>query len=87
MEVKFHLPGLRQNYPLNMLILSLMEQKPEFSGRAFRSRLSSANFRHPSGTVADPPTTTNAMLIMCGTLSKTLMRREFPCGIPIPICC
>lgn len=29
MEVKFHLPGLRQNFPLNMLIVSLMKQKPE----------------------------------------------------------
>ncbi|MCM1569748.1 MAG: hypothetical protein NC081_09930 [Roseburia sp.] len=30
MEVKFHLPGLRQNYPLNMLVLSLLEQHPEY---------------------------------------------------------
>ena len=30
MEVNFHLPGLRQNYPLNMLIVSLLEQKPEW---------------------------------------------------------
>lgn len=40
MEVKFHLPGLRQNYPLNMLILSLMEQKPEF----FREGIQIASF-------------------------------------------
>ena len=40
MEVKFHLPGLRQNYPLNMLILSLMEQKPEF----FRKGIQIASF-------------------------------------------
>ena len=30
MEVKFHLPGLRGNYPLNMLLLSLLEQRPDF---------------------------------------------------------
>ncbi|MCQ2539157.1 MAG: hypothetical protein MJ114_01780 [Acetatifactor sp.] len=30
MEVNFHLPGLRQNYPLNMLIVSLLKSKPEF---------------------------------------------------------
>ncbi len=28
-EAKFHLPGLRQNYPLNMLAISMYEQKPE----------------------------------------------------------
>ena len=30
MEVNFHLPGLRQNYPLNMLLVSLYEQNPEY---------------------------------------------------------
>ena len=30
MEVNFHLPGLRYNYPLNMLILSLLKQKPDY---------------------------------------------------------
>lgn len=29
MTVKFHLPGLRHNYPLNMLLVSLLEQYPE----------------------------------------------------------
>lgn len=29
MAVKFHLPGLRHNYPLNMLLVSLLETKPE----------------------------------------------------------
>ncbi|MBQ7954452.1 MAG: hypothetical protein IJ282_01760 [Lachnospiraceae bacterium] len=29
MSVKFHLPGLRYNYPLNMLLLSLLEKYPE----------------------------------------------------------
>lgn len=40
MEVKFHLPGLRQNYPLNMLIVSLLEQKPEY----FREGIRIASF-------------------------------------------
>ncbi len=40
MEVKFHLPGLRQNYPLNMLTLSLLEQKPEY----FREGIKIASF-------------------------------------------
>ena len=40
MEVNFHLPGLRYNFPLNMLILSLMEQKPEW----FREGLKIASF-------------------------------------------
>jgi len=30
MEVRFHLPGLRQNYPLNMLMVSLFESRPEY---------------------------------------------------------
>lgn len=30
MEVRFHLPGLRQNYPLNMLLLSMLEKKPQY---------------------------------------------------------
>lgn len=30
MVVKFHLPGLRQNYPINMLVVSLLKQKPEW---------------------------------------------------------
>ena len=40
MEVNFHLPGLRQNYPLNMLIVSLLEQKPEW----FREGIKIASF-------------------------------------------
>ena len=40
MEVKFHLPGLRGNYPLNMFMLSLLEQKPEF----FREGVKIASF-------------------------------------------
>lgn len=40
MEVRFHLPGLRQNYPLNMLIVSLLEQKPEY----FREGIRIASF-------------------------------------------
>lgn len=30
MKARFHLPGLRYNYPLNMFWLSMMEQHPEF---------------------------------------------------------
>lgn len=40
MEVKFHLPGLRQNFPLNMLMVSLLEQKPE----RFREGVKFASF-------------------------------------------
>lgn len=40
MEVRFHLPGLRQNYPLNMLLVSLLEQKPEY----FREGIQIASF-------------------------------------------
>lgn len=40
MEVRFHLPGLRQNYPLNMLVLGLLEQKPEY----FREGVKIASF-------------------------------------------
>ena len=40
MEVKFHLPGLRQNYPLNMLVLSMLKQKPEW----FREGVQIASF-------------------------------------------
>lgn len=40
MEVQFHLPGLRQNFPLNMIILSLLEQKPEY----FREGVKIASF-------------------------------------------
>lgn len=40
MEVKFHLPGLRQNYPLNMLLVSMYEQRPEY----FREGVRIASF-------------------------------------------
>lgn len=40
MEVKFHLPGLRQNYPLNMLFLSLLRTKPDI----FRDGVKIASF-------------------------------------------
>lgn len=30
MEVKFHLPGLRRNYPINMLFASLLREHPEY---------------------------------------------------------
>lgn len=40
MEVNFHLPGLRQNFPLNMLFLSLLETKPE----VFREGVKIASF-------------------------------------------
>lgn len=40
MEVNFHLPGLRYNYPLNMLIVSLLEQNPEY----FREGVRIASF-------------------------------------------
>ncbi|MCI5953793.1 MAG: hypothetical protein MRZ49_04295 [Lachnospiraceae bacterium] len=40
MEVKFHLPGLRQNYPLNMTILSMLEKRPQY----FREGVKIASF-------------------------------------------
>ena len=40
MEVRFHLPGLRQNFPLNMLTLSLMKTKPQL----FREGIRIASF-------------------------------------------
>ena len=39
-KVKFHLPGLRYNFPLNMFWLSLMEQHPEY----FREGVEIASF-------------------------------------------
>ena len=30
LPVRFHLPGLRYNYPLNMFWVSMMEQHPEY---------------------------------------------------------
>lgn len=40
MAVKFHLPGLRYNYPLNMLFLSLLRKHPEY----FREGVEIASF-------------------------------------------
>lgn len=40
MIVNFHLPGLRQNYPLNMLILNLLKTKPDW----FREGVRIASF-------------------------------------------
>ena len=40
MEVNFHLPGLRQNYPLNMLVLSMLKLKPDW----FREGVRVASF-------------------------------------------
>lgn len=40
MAVKFHLPGLRYNYPLNMLLLSMLKTYPEY----FREGVEIASF-------------------------------------------
>lgn len=40
MKIRFHLPGLRYNYPLNMMFLSLKKQRPEY----FRENLEIASF-------------------------------------------
>lgn len=40
MEVWFHLPGLRQNYPLNMMLLSMLEKRPRY----FREGVKIASF-------------------------------------------
>lgn len=40
MKAKFHLPGLRYNYPLNMTLLNMMKQCPEF----FRPEAEIASF-------------------------------------------
>lgn len=40
MEVNFHLPGLRQNFPLNMLFVSMQEASPHF----FRDGVRIASF-------------------------------------------
>lgn len=40
MKVKFHLPGLRHNFPLNMLLVSLLETRPE----CFRDDVEIASF-------------------------------------------
>ena len=29
-EAKFHLPGLRKNFPLNMMVINLLETDPEW---------------------------------------------------------
>lgn len=39
-KVRFHLPGLRYNYPLNMMLLSMMKKYPHF----FRENLEIASF-------------------------------------------
>lgn len=40
MKVRFHLPGLRYNYPLNMMLLSMLKTYPEF----FREGLEIGSF-------------------------------------------
>ena len=40
MKVRFHLPGLRYNFPLNMMLLSMMEKYPHF----FREGLEIGSF-------------------------------------------
>lgn len=40
MEVNFHLPGLRQNYPVNMLVLSMLKLEPDW----FREGVRVASF-------------------------------------------
>lgn len=39
-KVKFHLPGLRYNYPLNMFWLNMMKQYPHY----FREGVEIASF-------------------------------------------
>lgn len=40
MKVRFHLPGLRSNFPLNMLLVNMIEQEPSY----FREGLEIASF-------------------------------------------
>ena len=40
MTAKFHLPGLRYNYPLNMMLLSLKEKYPHY----FQDNIEIASF-------------------------------------------
>ena len=40
MEVWFHLPGLQQNFPLNMMLLSMLEKRPHY----FREGVKIASF-------------------------------------------
>ena len=40
MSVKFHLPGLRANFPINMVLVKLMQKFPEY----FREGLEIASF-------------------------------------------
>ena len=40
MRVRFHLPGLRYNYPLNMIVLAMLKQFPEY----FREGIEIASF-------------------------------------------
>ena len=30
MKIRFHLPGLRYNFPLNMILVGMMKQYPDF---------------------------------------------------------
>lgn len=40
MKVRFHLPGLRYNYPLNMMFLSMLKTFPKY----FREGVEIASF-------------------------------------------
>lgn len=56
MTAKFHLPGLRYNYPLNMMLLSLKENILIISGIILKLHLSLGNFQLRCGMVEDSVT-------------------------------
>lgn len=76
MIVNFHLPGLRQNYPLNMLILNLLKTKPDWFREGVRIASFLENFLHPCGMGDVRQTMISVMPLLYRMLLKILMPRE-----------
>lgn len=76
MIVNFHLPGLRQNYPLNMLILNLLKTKPDWFREGVRIASFFGEFPTSLWNGGVRQTMISVMPLLYRMLLKILMPRE-----------
>ena len=53
MKIRFHLPGLRYNFPLNMILVGMMKQYPDFFSIILRLVPFLESFQHQGGAAED----------------------------------
>lgn len=53
MKIRFHLPGLRYNFPLNMILVGMMKQYPDFFYDNIEIGSFLESFPHQGGVAED----------------------------------